>query len=297
MSARSSRLAALVAGLLLVAPFTTSALTLADLGVALQQIMAQLSSIESQLAAVGAISSPAPSSSAGISTTPASEDVVPDEYIVVLKDEPSGAASSQQIMGASAKKPKSKKASSFVTGSNAKKRAVKANHIYSYILDGFSARLTAQEFADLKNDPDVAYITPNRKVYTMQTASQVLPTGIDRINAESSSIRGAGVDVAVIDTGIDATHPDLAGKVVGGVNCVNPIAGSYQDDYGHGTHVAGTIAASNNTIGVVGVSPGANLWSVKVLNNNGSGTWDQIICGLDFVASKGPKNGGPIKVA
>ncbi len=104
--------------------------------------------------------------------------------------------------------------------------------------------------------------------------------------------KGTGVEVAVIDTGIDTSHPDLQGAVLGGTNCVQG-ASSYQDGNGHGTHVAGTIAARDNAFGVVGVAPEAKLWAVRVLDNNGSGTWSSIICGIDFVT----QNASHIKVA
>jgi subtilisin family serine protease len=90
------------------------------------------------------------------------------------------------------------------------------------------------------------------------------------------------VDVAVIDTGIDLSHPDL--NVVGGVNCSS--GNSYSDGNGHGTHVAGTIAAKDNGIGVVGVAPGARLWAVRVLNNAGSGSDSDVICGIDWVTAR-----------
>lgn len=125
---------------------------------------------------------------------------------------------------------------------------------------------------------------------------QPLPTGIDRIDAEGSVNTGAGVNVAVIDTGILASHPDLAGQVVGGTNCTTA-SGGYADQNGHGTHVAGTIAALNNTFGALGVAPGAKLWSVRVLDQNGAGSWSSVICGLDFVTANAPRNDGPIKVA
>src|SRR3989344_2599658 len=275
----------------LLSPLLVSAQTIADLVAKLQEIIAQVGGLQSQLAAVSsAVNSP----SASILTIPASGEVVPNEYIVVLKGAP--AKSPSVSMEVTETQP-GVTATSFVAGNNAKKRTLKAKHKYSHVLNGFSATLSSQEVADLKNDPLVAYITPNRKVYALQTSSQITPTGINRVEATNLSNIGMGVDVAVIDTGIDATHPDLAGKIVGGTNCVDPSSPSYADDFGHGTHVAGTIAANNNTIGVVGVAPGANLWAVKVLNQNGSGTWDQVICGIDFVASKGPANGGPIKVA
>jgi subtilisin len=93
----------------------------------------------------------------------------------------------------------------------------------------------------------------------------------------------------VIDTGIDLDHPDL--NVVGGVNCSN--GNSFDDGNGHGTHVAGTIAAVDNGSGVVGVVPGARLWAVRVLNNQGSGSFADIICGVNWVTA----NAGTIEVA
>jgi subtilisin family serine protease len=81
----------------------------------------------------------------------------------------------------------------------------------------------------------------------------------------------------MLDSGI-AKHRELT--IAGGKACVGT---SYADGYGHGTHVAGTIAAKDNTTGVVGVAPGARLWAVKVLDNSGSGRWSSVICGLDWV--------------
>jgi subtilisin family serine protease len=98
--------------------------------------------------------------------------------------------------------------------------------------------------------------------------------------------------VAVIDTGIDLTHPDL--NAVSGTNCVSP-ASAAQDDHGHGTHVAGTIAAKNNGAGVVGVAPGTKLYAVKVLDAAGGGTIAQVICGIDWVTRNAAALG--IKVA
>ena len=104
------------------------------------------------------------------------------------------------------------------------------------------------------------------------------------------------MDVAVIDTGIDFQHQDL--NVVGGVICTNSIFSPYctkggDDDHYHGTHVAGTIGALDNGIGVVGVAPGARLWAVKVLNKRGSGYSSWIIAGIDWVAA----NADTIEVA
>ena len=134
---------------------------------------------------------------------------------------------------------------------------------------------------------------------------QSMPTGIQRIFANTNpeiSIDGVDdyrvdVDVAVIDTGVDFQHPDL--NVAGGVTCSAPFIfwatcnTGGDDDHFHGTHVAGTIGAYDNGIGVVGVAPGARIWAVKVLNSSGSGYSSQIIAGIDWVAA----HAGTIEVA
>ncbi len=124
---------------------------------------------------------------------------------------------------------------------------------------------------------------------------QVLPWGVDRIDAEWAwgASTGAGVSVAVVDTGIDGDHPDLAANIVEGVNFVSKPAwkpanpGKWDDDNGHGTHVAGIIAAANNDIGVVGVAPEASLYAVKVLDRSGSGYISTVIAGIQWCVAAG----------
>ena len=114
------------------------------------------------------------------------------------------------------------------------------------------------------------------------------PWGIRRVGAAAAWTRyqGAGVKVAVIDTGIDDSHPDLAGVVAGGFNALEP-GKEWKDDEGHGTHVAGTIAALRDGKGVVGVAPKARLYAVKVLDKNGNGTYSDIIAGLEWATKNG----------
>jgi subtilisin len=169
------------------------------------------------------------------------------------------------------------------------------DHIYKYALHGYSAVIPNDRVAALRRDENVSFVSDDRTVEAF--ASQTAPTGIRRIGASSDGATqtlandGAGVGVAVIDTGIQLDHPDLS-PVIAGKNCVRknrPPA----DDNGHGTHVSGTIAARENGNGVVGVAPGASLYAVKVLNSQGSGTWSQVICGIDWVTA----NAAAIKVA
>lgn len=117
--------------------------------------------------------------------------------------------------------------------------------------------------------------------------AQTLPWGVDRIDAEKvwSVTTGDPIKVAVIDTGIDIYHPDLKANLKGGANTINSRK-SYNDDNGHGTHVAGIIGAIDNTIGVVGVGPKIDLYAVKVLDRNGSGYLSDIIEGLDWAIAK-----------
>ncbi len=119
--------------------------------------------------------------------------------------------------------------------------------------------------------------------------TQKLPWGVDRIDAELVSFTGKEIKVAVLDTGIDRYHPDL--NVVGGINFIpsgrNIDPSKWDDDNGHGTHVAGTIGALDNDIGVVGVAPGVSLYAVKVLDRRGSGSLTGVIDGIKWAADNG----------
>lgn len=212
-------------------------------------------------------------------------DKIPGQYIVVFRD--------------------------GVDAENVADELVKAHglgqlHTYKYAIGGFAAVIPGEKLNAVKNDPRVAFVSEDREVSALGFAygkpgssstqpPQSLPTGVDRANAENKTNKGTGINVAVIDTGIDIKHPDLKDNIVGGKNCST--GRSYSDGNGHGTHVAGTIAALDNGIGVVGVAPEAKLWAVRVLDNSGSGTWSSVICGVDFATSKAPVNGGPIAVA
>lgn len=166
-------------------------------------------------------------------------------------------------------------------------RGAKVGHLYRSALRGYSAQLTPAAAAALRRDSRVASVQADRVV---TTTAQTTPTGIDRIDAEASptaKIDGTDervdVDVAVIDTGIQLTHPDLNVYTAGAKNCSTGT--SANDGNGHGTHVAGTIGALDNSSTVVGVAPGARVWPVRVLNNSGGGSWSSVICGIDYVTA------------
>jgi len=119
--------------------------------------------------------------------------------------------------------------------------------------------------------------------------AQVLPWGIDRVDAELVWLGGNTADpvkVGIIDTGISGKHPDLLANVKGGVNTINSRK-RWNDDNGHGSHVAGIVAAINNTSGVVGVGPAADLYAIKVLDANGSGYLSDVIEGIQWAKVNG----------
>jgi subtilisin family serine protease len=144
--------------------------------------------------------------------------------------------------------------------------------------------------------PGVLWVQPDQAV---SIEAQTTPTGINRANADASptaAVDGAdqrvNVDVAVIDTGADLTHPDLNIHRAGAKNC-SLGAVNANDLNGHGTHVSGTIGAIDNGAGVVGMAPGARIWPVKVLTDAGSGLNSDVICGIDYVTA----NAASIEVA
>ncbi len=155
------------------------------------------------------------------------------------------------------------------------------SQLYHSALRGYAARIPQARLDDVQRDPRVAFVSDDRPV---QAVAQTLPTGVDRINAEGSthflSNSWSDIAVAVIDTG-SGPHADL--NIAGGKNC--SVGKSFADGNGHGTHVAGTIGAINNAAGVVGVAPGIPIYSVRVLNNQGSGSWSSVICGIDWVTA------------
>jgi subtilisin family serine protease len=118
--------------------------------------------------------------------------------------------------------------------------------------------------------------------------AQAVPWGVLRILAPVvwGVTTGDPVKVGIIDTGIDVSHPDLSGNLKGGVSCV-AYASKYTDDNGHGTHVAGIVAAVDNGYGVVGVAPQADLYAIKVLDRRGSGYLSDIIRGMDWAVVNG----------
>ena len=216
--------------------------------------------------------------------TGAAAKQIPGQYIVVLKD---GVDQSQ------------------VVADHKRKDDAHVVLTYGHALKGYAAKLTPAALAKVKADPRVDFVAPDYAGSPIQAKApppppppppgQQLPTGVDRIDGElSSAISGDGqgttdVDIAIVDTGIDLTHPDLNVQPIAPVNCLSSTDqyydGTNNDSYGHGTHVAGIAGAKDDTIGVVGVAPGARLWPVRNLNAVASGTYSSQICGIDYVTA------------
>jgi len=159
--------------------------------------------------------------------------------------------------------------------------------VFNTVLNGFSATVPLDRVSAVESDPRVRVVVEDTYVPNV-LEPETVPTGVDRIDAEptaSTMNTGAGVSIAILDTGIDLDHPDLNVDVVRSVNFTR--GGNADDKNGHGTHVAGTAAALNQGIGVVGVAPGADLVAVKVLDNFGGASYSWLIGGLDYVAANG----------
>jgi subtilisin len=159
---------------------------------------------------------------------------------------------------------------------------------YTYnIIDAKAVELPEQAIDRIKKNPRVAYVEEDGEVYALD-AELDNSWGVDRIDADLvwSDNKGEGVKVAIIDTGIDYTHPELDNNYAGGIDYVNDDNDPMDDD-GHGTHCAGIVAAEADGVGVVGVAPDAKLYAVKVLDADGSGYVSDVIAGIGWAVENG----------
>jgi subtilisin len=155
------------------------------------------------------------------------------------------------------------------------------------IVPAAAVQMSPQAADALSRNPSISYVEPD---YTVYAHSQTVPWGIDRVFGNETysfptwnTTKGSGIKVAILDTGIDENHQDL--KVAGGVTTVD--ATHWGDDgNGHGTHVAGTVAALDNTLGVVGVAPSVDLYAVKVLSDGGSGSVSSVVAGIEWAVAE-----------
>ncbi|WP_426979302.1 S8 family peptidase [Pseudarthrobacter sp. O4] len=198
-------------------------------------------------------------------------------YIVVLKDTVPDAAA--------------------VAAAHQGKFGFAAARVYSYAVNGYAGTMTAAEAQAVAAEPDVEFVSLGRHFDKPRDpeppSTQVAPFWWLRMGGNMDKARDDGdnrsgsvdVNVAVIDSGIDGTHPDL--NVRGGIDCSSgtPVKVTPVDVMGHGTSVAGIIGARNNNIGIIGTAPGTPLWSVRVVNDALGITEESLICAIDWVTS------------
>jgi hypothetical protein len=235
-------------------------------------------------------------------------DFIPDSYIVVLQSSAINFRKDGALEDVQASMRLS--ASNILT----KYRIAedKIYRVYGVALDGFAVKLSNQELESLSGDPAVKYIEQDRVISIAQgkkpgggsgSTGQEIPWGISRVGG---FVNYSGENVAwILDSGVDLTHPDLNVVTTDGFTAfTSGRDANLNDGNGHGTHVAGTIAAIDNNVGVVGVAAGAPVVPVKVLDSRGSGSYSGVIAGVNWVASKGNSGdvanmslGGPISQA
>lgn len=220
-------------------------------------------------------------------------DAVPGKYIVVLQDD-------ERIEALQATKTELrvlKEAVRELALPVLQRNAVdpgKITLVYGKVLTGFAIDMTAEQARILAADPAVKSVSPDRLMGLIPVPElkkkppppppqgQEIPWGITRVGGPVT-YTGSG-KAWVIDTGVDLDHPDLTVNTTLSVSFI-PTDTSPDDKNGHGSHVAGIIAAKDNEIGVVGVAPGAQVVSVRVLGRNGSGNMSWIIAGVNYVGA------------
>lgn len=202
-------------------------------------------------------------------------------FSMIFSAQPADAISAKKdyLIGIKASVKDSKGKANIISGAGGK-----VKHQYKY-MNVVHASLPDQAAAALQKNPNVTFIEED---FEAQAIGQTVPYGIPQIKADavqSSGVKGSGVKVAVLDTGIDASHEDL--NVAGGASFISSEPNPFIDGDSHGTHVAGTVAALNNSTGVLGAAPDVSLYAVKVLDSSGSGTYSGIAQGIEWAVDNG----------
>ncbi|MFF5718800.1 S8 family peptidase [Streptomyces buecherae] len=170
----------------------------------------------------------------------------------------------------------------------ARAKGLNTQYVFSKVLNGFAAKLTAGQLSALRANPAVRAIEENQKA-TVSGTQNGATWGLDRIDQRNRPLDstytwnrdGAGVTAYIIDTGLDSRHADFGGRAQ---NVYNSVGGSGEDCHGHGTHVGGTVGGN-----AYGVAKGVALRGVKVLGCDGSGSFAGIIAGFDWVRANAAK--------
>ncbi len=221
---------------------------------------------------------------------------IPGQYIVVFKNNEVGDRALKESTYEGRKAMMREKAEAVLQSLRIETN--KIDRTYGTALNGFSvANFTEEEARALAAHAEVEYVEQDQTISIQggppgggggggggNPPPQEIPWGIGGANGIGGSSSGADLRAWIIDTGIDTDHPDLNVDVANGANFSS--GNSFDDGNGHGTHVSGTVAAVDNTIGVVGVAAGALVVPVRVLNNAGSGTTSGVIAGVDYVGAK-----------
>ena len=253
--------------------------------------------------------------------TPSFSELIPGQYIVVYRE--GGKSQGNYLDNQKAVQNKTKQ---LLSENNIKGAEILTS--YSAAITGAALKISENDVAKLRRNKEVAYIEQDRIIALAPpcgtpknpgpcddepttpddgdgndegNSTQEIPYGISRVNG---GIPYSGHNVAwVVDTGIDLDHPDLNVDASRGFNAFNSgrDGNSLDDGNGHGSHVAGTIAAVANTFGVVGVAANATVIPVKVLDSRGSGSYSGVMAGVDHVAQHGGEGdvanlslGGPV---
>lgn len=243
---------------------------------------------------------------------PSSSQVIPGQYIVVYKKDFFRSSENDKLSYEKSQENLKSQTLKLMSDANLKGEVL---NVYSRTINGAALKLSAEGVEALRKRKEVDYIEED-KIVTYAPPSwagggddggstgEEVPYGITRVNG---GVTYTGSNVAwVVDTGIDLDHEDLNVNASRGFNAFTSgrDSKSLDDGNGHGSHVAGTIAALDNEVGVIGVAAGASVIPVKVLDSRGSGSYSGVIAGVDHVGANGAVGdvanmslGGPVSQA
>lgn len=224
----------------------------------------------------------------------ANGQTIPGKYIVVLKSDPQDLSldAGPQIDYAGKQMRAREQNRDLLARYNVKDEQIYETYVAA--LRGFAVNMTEADALKLKDDPSVLSVEPDRVVKLSPTEAQAsnaqvgalaqsTPWGITRVGGAGN---GVGKVAWVVDSGVDLDHPDLTVNTTRSRSFL-PNISSADDGNGHGTHVAGTIGAKNNSVGVIGVAAGATIISCRVLDDSGSGQFSYSISAFDYIAANG----------
>ncbi|HOO99731.1 MAG TPA: S8 family serine peptidase, partial [Bacteroidales bacterium] len=216
------------------------------------------------------------------------DDIIPGQYIVFLKEGVTSIKAARLSYSDARIRMKSEMIKVLASADISPREPLQ---VYAAGTEGFAVKLSDEEAGSLRKNESVLGVWPDRMFILKRPApvpspqpAQTTPAGITRVGGVTGYT--GGKKAWIIDTGIDLNHPDLNVDAASGKTFVTRTT-TPEDDNGHGTHCAGIVGALNNTIGVVGVAPGAAVVPVKVLDKRGSGAYSVIIAGIDWVIAKG----------